>query len=542
MEAPTPPISFVLVLHGHIPAVLGHGVWPHGADWLHEAAAETYLPFLAAVGSLDADGIPWKATIGLTPILCEQLRDPRFPRGFRRYVRHRLAAASRDAREFARDGHRAELLARAWRAHYEDVLALFDALGGDLVAPFARMAGEGKVEPIASAATHGFLPLLPSDAAAERQLDVGLAAHRRHFGRSARGLWMPECATRPAGTLVTPGFGRRVARRGIPSLLAERGVRFTFVETHLVAGRAGRPAYGGSGGPLWNAGEATPTGRTPWAVHRVVTESGELAVLARDPRSSEQVWSGDIGYPGDPAYLEFHRKAARGGLRYWSVTDARGPLDGKELYDPVTTAERVAAHAIHFCDLLEESAAAGGAEPARVVVAMFDFELFGHWWFEGVDFLAAVFRELARRGGPVRPATAWEAVSGARDDTAALALPAGSWGKDGDFSVWDNPETKDYWRRVERAAEQIREIAGRDARLLPAALRQLLCLEASDWPFLVENGSARDYAERRIGEHSAAIEALAALSRRPGPRSREEALLLARLARRDRAFAPELGG
>ncbi|MBK8596104.1 MAG: DUF1957 domain-containing protein [Holophagales bacterium] len=543
MEAPTPPISFALVLHGHIPAVLGHGVWPHGADWLHEAAAETYLPFLAAVGALDEDGIPWKATIGLTPILCEQLRDPRFPRGFRKYVRHRLVAASRDAREFARDGHRAELLARAWRAHYEGVLALFESVDGDLVAPFARMAGEGKVEPIASAATHGFLPLLPSDAAAERQLDVGLAAHRRHFGRSARGLWMPECATRPAGTLVTPGFGRRVARRGVPSLLAERGVRFTFVETHLVAGRAGRPAYGGSGGPRWNGGVATPTGRSPWAVHRVVTESGDLAVLARDPRSSEQVWSGDIGYPGDPAYLEFHRKAARGGLRYWSVTDARGPLDGKELYDPVTTAERVAAHAVHFCDLLEESAAAGAAGPAaRVVVAMFDFELFGHWWFEGVDFLAAVFRELAQRDGPVRPVTAWEAVSGAGGDAGAIELPAGSWGKDGDFSVWDNPETKEYWRRVERAAEEIREIAGRDPRLLPAALRQLLCLEASDWPFLVENGSARDYAERRIGEHSAAIEALAALSRRPGPRSREEALLLARLARRDRAFAPELGG
>lgn len=540
LEAPTPPVSFVLVLHGHLPAVLGHGVWPHGADWLHEAAAETYLPFLSAVRSLDADGVPWKATIGLTPILCEQLRDPRFPRGFRRYVRHRLVAASRDAREFARDGHRAELLARAWRAHYEEVLALFDAEGGDLVAPFARMAEEGKVEPIACAASHGFLPLLPSDAAAQRQLDVGLTAHRRHFGRSARGLWMPECATRPAGTLVTPGFGRRVARRSVPALLAGSGVRFTFVETHLVAGRAGRPAYGGSGGVPWNPDEPNPTRRSPHAVHRVETEAGDLAVLARDPRSSEQVWSGEVGYPGDPAYLEFHRKAARGGLRYWSVTDARGPLDGKELYDPETTAGRVAAHATHFCDLLAESAANDPA--SRVVVAMFDFELFGHWWFEGVDFLAAVFRELARRGGPVRPVTAWEAVSEAGADAPAIPLPAGSWGRDGDFSVWDNPETKEYWRRVERAGEQVREIAGRDGRLLPTALRQLLLLEASDWPFLVENGSARDYAERRIGEHAGAIEALAALAGRPVPRTREEALFLARLARRDRAFGPELGG
>ena len=513
-------------------------MWPHGADWLFEAAAETYLPFVAAARALDAEGVPWKATVGLTPVLCEQLRDPRFARGFRRYVKHRLAAASRDAREFARDGHLGEALARAWRDHYGQALALFEALGGDVVAPFAAWAREGKVEAIASAATHGFLPLLPSDAAAERQLDVGLAAHRRHFGRPARGLWLPECATRPAGTLVTPGRGARVERRDVSSLLAERGVSFTFVETHLVAGRVARPAYGGSGGVRWRAGEAAPTGRSPYRVHRVATAEGSVAILARDPRSSEQVWSGEAGYPGDPAYLEFHRRAARGGLRYWSVTDARGPLDGKEYYDPAATAERVAAHATHFCDLLGETAANDPA--ARVIVAMFDFELFGHWWFEGIDFLGSVFRELARRAGRVRPATAWEAVSEAAD-APGIPLPAGSWGRDGDFSVWDNPATADYWRRVEEAEESLPLVAALDPRLLPAALRQALLLQASDWPFLVENGSARDYAERRIEEHSAAIRSLVRLAGRPGPRGREEALFLARLARRDRAFAAELG-
>lgn len=493
---------------------------------------------MAATRALDADGVPWKATVGLTPILCEQLRDPRFPRSFRRYVRHRLSAAGRDARDFARRGHEAEPLARAWRAHYEEALALFDALGGDLVAPFARMAEEGRVEAIASAATHGFLPLLPSDAAAERQVDVGLAAHRRHFGRPARGFWLPECATRPAGTLVTPGLGTRVARRSIPSLLASRGLAFTFVETHLVAGRAGRPAYGGSGGERWDEGTPAPTGGTPWAVHRVETDAGSVALLARDPRSSEQVWSGEIGYPGDPAYLEFHRKAARGGLRYWSVTDAKGPLDGKELYDPAATAARVAAHAAHFCDLLEKTAR---TEPgARVVVAMFDFELFGHWWFEGVDFLAAVFRDLARRGGAVRAATAWEAVRVA-GEAPAIAPGAGSWGRGGDFRVWENAETRRYWTKVEEAEGLLRRVGALDPRLLPAALRQALLLQASDWPFLVENGTARDYADRRVDEHFAAVEALAALASRPGRRSRADALLLARLARRDRAFAPELG-
>lgn len=531
-----PSVSFVLVLHGHMPAVLGHGVWPHGADWLHEAAAESYLPFVAAARALEADGVPWKATVGLTPVLCEQLRDPRFPRSFRRYVRHRLRAAGRDAREFARAGHGAAPLARAWRTHYEEALALFDTLDGDLVAPFARMADEGRIEAIASAATHGFLPLLPSDAAAERQVDVGLAAHRRHFGRAARGFWLPECATRPAGTLVTPGFGRRVARRSVPSLLASRSLAFTFVETHVVTGRAGRAAYGGSGGARWGEGRPSPTGRSPYEVHRAETDAGPVVLLARDPRSSEQVWSGEVGYPGDPAYLEFHRKAARGGLRYWSVTDAKGPLDGKELYAPDATAARVAAHATHFCDLLEETARTAGV---RVVVAMFDFELFGHWWFEGIDFLAAVFRELARRDGPVRAATAWEAVRAAGDDAPRIVPGAGSWGRDGDFRVWDSPATKAFWTRVEETEELLARIGEVDGALLPAAVRQALLLQASDWPFLVETGTARDYALRRIEEHAGALRTLARLAGRR--RERADALLLARLAARDRAFRPELG-
>ncbi|HMM35806.1 MAG TPA: DUF1957 domain-containing protein, partial [Thermoanaerobaculia bacterium] len=402
---------------------------------------------------------------------------------------------------------------------------------------FARMAEEGRIEAIASAATHGLLPLLPSDAAAERQVDVGLAAHRRHFGRAAHGFWLPECATAPAGTLVTPGYGRRVARRSIPSLLASRGLAYTFVDTHLVAGPSAGAAAGGSAGRRWPAAAGSLAASSPYQVHRVRTDAGRFALLARDPRSSEQVWSGEVGYPGDPAYLEFHRKAARGGLRYWSVTDARGPLDAKELYEPVETRARVAAHATHFCDLLEETARAESG--ARVVVAMFDFELFGHWWFEGVAFLGAVFRELARRDGPVRAETAAEAVREAGADAVEVEPGAGSWGRGGDFRVWDDAETKPFWQSVEEAEAQLRRIEARDPGLLPAALRQALLLQASDWPFLVDGGTARDYAERRIEEHAGALRALAELAGRR--RSRADALFLARLARLDRAFRPELG-
>lgn len=177
---------------------------------------------------------------------------------------------------------------------------------------------------------------------------------------------------------------------------------------------------------------------------------------------------------------------------------------------------------------------------ARVVVAMFDFELFGHWWFEGIAFLGAVFRELARRDGPVRAVTAGEAAREAGADAPEIEPGPGSWGRGGDFRVWDGAETKPFWRSVEDAEAQLRDIEAFDPGLLPAALRQALLLQASDWPFLVEAGTARDYAQRRIEGHAGALRALAELAGRR--RSRADALFLARLARLDRAFRPELGG
>ncbi|HEY6098868.1 MAG TPA: hypothetical protein VIW03_05535, partial [Anaeromyxobacter sp.] len=161
-----PPTTLVLVLHGHIPDVLGHGTWPHGANWLYEATAETYLPFLVAVERLLAAGIPVKATVGMTPVLCEQLQDPRFAPGFDAYLAQRARAAREDeARLLAAGDAHAASLAASWSAFYAGHRADFARREDGLVPAFRRLAERGALEMIASAATHGFLPLLPNDRA-----------------------------------------------------------------------------------------------------------------------------------------------------------------------------------------------------------------------------------------------------------------------------------------------------------------------------------------------------------------------------------------
>lgn len=529
------PTQLVLVLHGHIPDVLGHGTWPHGANWIYEAAAETYLPFLRAVRTLLAEGIAVKATLGMTPVLSEQLEDERFSEGFITYLAQRSRAAAEDREEFSRagDGAAAEL-ADWWRRFYEGLREDFDSLPGrNLMQAFRELGERGVLEPVASAATHGFLPLLPTDRAIERQLDVGLQAHARHFGKPAKGIWLPECAYRPAGLWRSPADGHEEIRRGLEEFLAERGVEFFFVETHLVRGGITHPAYGGE---VVREDE----GHSPYRVHALPTYSGApVTVLARDPLSSQQVWSGKVGYPGDGRYLEFHKKRAPSGHRYWRVTDSNIDLDGKLRYSPSAIPAAIRAHAEHFVSLLEEvPKLSDGSAP--VVVAMFDFELFGHWWFEGVEFLTQVFRQLSGNKCVVA-ATTSEAIS-AHPPVDAIAMPPGTWGRNGDFQVWWNQETVSYWREVDIMEKRLAALESRTAHgeipaeLYAALVRQSLLLQSSDWPFLIDNEVSRDYAEHRIRGHIEDFENLAA-SAEGLPIDPD---LIRRLDDRDRLFGPEL--
>ena len=74
--------SFTFVLHSHLPYARQAGRWPHGEEWLHEAAAETYIPLLNALYDLQAEGVAARLTLTLTPILLEQLADEDVRRNF----------------------------------------------------------------------------------------------------------------------------------------------------------------------------------------------------------------------------------------------------------------------------------------------------------------------------------------------------------------------------------------------------------------------------------------------------------------------------
>src|SRR6187551_3617875 len=90
--------SLCIVLHGHLPYVLHHGSYPHGEAWLYEAAAETYLPLLDMIGECALHKARPALTMGLTPVLLEQLTHERFKTGFVQYLNERMEKAASDRR------------------------------------------------------------------------------------------------------------------------------------------------------------------------------------------------------------------------------------------------------------------------------------------------------------------------------------------------------------------------------------------------------------------------------------------------------------
>ena len=242
MKSSQPTGYVTFVLHSHLPYVVHHGTWPHGLDWLHEAAAETYLPMLRVFGELEQAGTALKANVNLSPILLEQLSHPTFQDEFPAYLQRKIDAARKDQEEFRRQGEDHFVhVAEFWQKFYGRAQSDFEALGRDIVRGFRRFYESGAIEIITCGATHGYFPLLGTDASIRAQVRTGVATHERYFGRKPRGIWLPECGYRPGGLwnypVSTNGSGPPrgpFVREGIEQILAECGIEYFFVDTHLV--------------------------------------------------------------------------------------------------------------------------------------------------------------------------------------------------------------------------------------------------------------------------------------------------------------------
>ncbi|MGE5454731.1 MAG: 1,4-alpha-glucan branching protein domain-containing protein [Methylocystaceae bacterium] len=483
-----------LVLHSHIPFVKGKGRWPFGEVWLYEAMAETYIPLLTALGQMAELGINPRISLSFTPPLLRQLQDPYIQESFIAYLREKEAIATTDYRRFKAQGHR-ELadLAEYYAAFYRQIWRQYELeFERDLVGYINKLRQQGQIEVLATAATHAYLPLIRDEQSLRLQIDMGISTYKQCFGEQPHGFWLPEC-----------GYSD-----SLDQLLADRGIGYFFVDSHGVEG--GKPQVVSSYPLGQTSMEETYTARTGLTTYQLYrAEHSPTVVFGRNALLSYQVWSHEHGYPGDALYREFHRSAEIGGLKYWRVTDRLSPIGNKELYDPVAARKKALEHAGHFVGVLNntarEAAKLGFNQP--VLVACYDTELFGHWWWEGVTWLEELLRLLNQSDCQLTlPSTI---------EPQLMSLPQArvmesSWGMGGKHWGWYNEETEWMWDTINDAISQVKQLPAQEQDEVVTnsrrqAWRELLLMQSSDWFFMVTSNHTRDYAVSRFLDHYARL-------------------------------------
>jgi 1,4-alpha-glucan branching enzyme len=481
--------SLAIVVQAHLPFVR-HPEQEEVVEerWLYDAITETLIPLLEMLETLDHDRVPCRLTLSLSPALLGMLVDRLLRERYLRQLDRMVELAEKEERRTRGDGafHR---LAEFYLARFYRTRTVFlDEWQQDLVAAFRAYQERGLIDVIVAAATHPILPLLAVTPAAVRaQVEVAAAEYRRFFGRSAEGMWLPECAFEP----------------GIDVELARAGFRYFFVDTHGLAQATPRPVYG--------------------VYAPVACESG-VAAFGRDPESVRDLTDPEDGYPTDPWYRDVHRdlgydreydyirpylppsgQRLHTGIKYHRIT-GRGAH--KEPYDPERARARAQAHAGEFVTarVRQIEWLARNMDRPPIVVSAFEAELFGHWWFEGPTWLELVFRRIAALS-EIDTATAGDDL--ARQPRVQRATPtASTWGAKGHREPWLSPSNDWIYRHLHATAERLHALCRRypsaderTRRALTQAVRELLLAQSSDWADLLSREGTADYAVRRLTDH-----------------------------------------
>lgn len=480
-----------IILHAHLPFVRHpeHEFFLE-EDWLYEAITETYVPLIDVFDGLIDDGVDFRLTMVITPTLSAMLEDPLLQS---RYVRHISRLIELADKEIERTRYEPHFNRLAWmyRQRFERARYVFETrYRRNLLLAFKKFMDIGKLEIMACAATHAFLPLHQLHPPTIRtQINLGVESYARTFGRQPTGCWLPECGYFP----------------GVDEYLRDAGIRYFIVESHGLLFGSPRPRFG--------------------TYAPVFCEGTGVAAFARDVESSKQVWSAKEGYPGDFDYREFYRdigydldfdyirpyiqptgQRKNTGIKYYRIT---GATDRKEPYFPEVAREKAAIHAGNFMfnreRQIEHLFATLGRKP--VIVAPYDAELFGHWWFEGPEWLNFLIRKSVFDQKVFRLVTPSEYLR-ENPTNQLLKISMSSWGWKGYNEVWLEGSNDWIYRHLRKAALRMTELAlsfpqadGILKRALNQAARELLLAQSSDWPFIMKTRSMVEYAVRRFKTH-----------------------------------------
>lgn len=480
-----------LVLHAHLPFVRHpESDYVLEEEWLYEAITETYIPLIHVFEGLKRDGVDFKITMSMTPPLVSMLKDKLLQERYSEHLEKLQELLEKEIEHNEHNGH-IKYLAEYYAHEFKEIRKTWERYKGNLVTAFKKFQDSNNIEIITCGATHGYLPLMKMyPQAVWAQIEVACQSYEENFGIRPRGIWLPECAY----------------YEGLERMLADAGLRYFLTDGHGLLYARPRPHFG--------------------TYAPIFTEAG-VAVFGRDHESSQQVWSSEVGYPGDPVYREFYKdlgweadydyikpyimpngQRKNVGIKYHKITSRQAGLSDKALYDPYWAREKAAEHAGNFLynRVQQVQHLAGMMQREPLVVSPYDAELYGHWWYEGPQFIDFLFRKAWFDQDSLYMIHLADYLKGHPNQQVAIPSQS-SWGYKGFHEYWLNHTNAWVYPHLHKAAEKMIHLAKIEPadelqlRALNQAARELLLAQSSDWAFIMRTGTMVPYAIRRTKSH-----------------------------------------
>ena len=450
-------------------------------DWFFQALMECYLPLLKVLeDAFNAKKQRPKLTISLSPTLLSLLNDQDLKNRFPKWLKLRLNLLKKVNKP---QKESADSLANKISIQLSD----WSSCEGNLIKRFSDLRQSNVIDILTCAATHGYLPLLRENTECVfSQLSTAVKEHNRFFGVNPQGIWLPECAY----------------FEGLDKLMIENGLRYSILDGHGILHARPRPKYG---------------------IYAPICTRNGVAFFGRDSDSTLPVWSSRHGYPGDSEYREFHRDLGWDlpietlrkigineprplGLKLNKVTGQNIPLKEKHFYQAGKAEIKVKEHAKEYLlgRKIQVNSLYQTINQEPILVAPFDAELFGHWWFEGPRFLSELFKQAEDQG------IEFTKLNDVLNEKPTLQLcdpcPS-SWGQGGFHKYWLNESNSwliPEWSKAGKAMVEICTNGVKNEyqiRVLQQASRELLLSQSSDWSFILRAGTTTELAQERIDRH-----------------------------------------
>lgn len=457
--------------------------------FLFENLTDSQIPLLQMLHRLEEDHIPVSLTLSFSGTMLSMLGDPLIKRHYESYLNKLIDLGDEEISRLSQEGLEEEKkLALYYRDKYRGILDFYQEIKGDLLAEYSCFTQKGMIELVASSLTHAFLPNYQSfPFSIDLQVKLGMSLFKDTFKEKSIGFWLPECGYFPQ----------------LENFLKKNKVSYFFLDSHAILLSDHNTSYGPYFPIKVNSMNAFI--RDPYFQQFFST-----APSSYTRREGYRDYYQDIGFElpleNLKGFLGSHSLRINTGYKYYS-TASKG---GKVIYNVNKAQELIEKDVEDFINKVEAHKEKvdpfmQGKEPIFNILS--EADLFGQWWYEGIDFLELFFRKINNNSHlqvitPSRYLVKYEAEP-------SLTPIHSSWGKNGFSEPWLNHDNDWICRLNHDMVDKLEDLLKRyydtnsfqQKKMILQAVKEVLLAQASDWPFMIWKGHYVSYATSRVKEH-----------------------------------------